>query len=143
VAKQTRISNTAAIVICQALTGLLDAGSDLKIYDGDIPTDLEVPLTTQNLLVQMSLPHPAFGTVVDGGGKASTSVTAIVAAVASASGLATFYRACNSGGDPVLQGTVGILNSDLNLSSTNIIAGVSVKVNSWNLHISEQQTVCP
>ena len=142
-AKQTIISNTAAIILCEALKDLLDAGSDLKIYDGIIPTDLDVPLTTQNLLVQMSLPFPTFGVVTDGGGKASTSVTAAVAALATASGLATFYRACNSSGDPVLQGTVGMLGCDLNLSSTNLSIGVSVRVNSWNLHISESQTICP
>lgn len=141
-AKQTRISNTAAIIICEALVGLLDAGSDLNIYDGTVPTDLEVPLTTQNLLVHMSLPHPTFGVVVDGDGKASTSATALISGAAIAAGTATFFRACNSSGDPVIQGTVGMLGCDLNLSSTNISIGVSVRVNSWNLHISENQTVC-
>lgn len=141
--KQTIISNTAAILLCSALVDLLDAGSDLKIYDGPMPTDLDIPLTTQSVLVQMSLAYPAFGPITDGGGKASTSSPAVLSAPATGTGTATFFRACNSSGDPVWQGTVDLANADLVLSSTNITAGVSVRINSWNLHISESQTICP
>jgi hypothetical protein len=142
-AKQTIISNTAAILLLQELVDALDAGSDLNIYDGTVPSDLDVPLTTQNLLVSISLPYPAFGAITDGTGKASTSLSAVISGIVTTAGTATFYRACNSSGDPVIQGTVGMLGADLILSATNLILGITVRVNSWNLHVSESQTVCP
>lgn len=142
-AHQTIISNAAAIVICNALKALVDNGSVLRIYDGVMPTDLEPALTTQNLLVEMALPFPAFGAAADGTGKASASLTSVISAAPTAAGTATFFRVLNSSGVPVWQGTVGMLGCDLNLSSTNILLGVSVRINSWTLSISENQTVCP
>lgn len=141
-AKQTRISKQAAMVMCGSLVGLLEAGSDLVIYDGAVPTDLDVPLGDQDILAILSLPFPAFGPVVDAGSRVKTTCLAVLSAPAIASSLATFFRALDNDGDPIIQGTVGLADSDLVLSSTNIVSGVSVRVNSWNLYISKEQTVC-
>lgn len=141
-AKQTRISNAAAVALCNALVALLDSGSTLRLYDGVVPSEGDAPITSQNLLAQIVLPFPTFGAAVDGGGKATASISSLISGAATAAGLATFFRACNSFGNTVAQGTVGVINCDLTLSSNNLVPGVSVRVNSWNIHVSENQTVC-
>jgi len=128
--------------MCQALIDALDSGSVLNIYSGAVPDSVDEALTSQTLLVEIPLPYPTFGAIVAGTEEVTANLLSVISSPATSNGVATFFRACNSSGIPVLQGTVGMLDCDFNLSSTNITTGVSVRANSWKINISKNQTVC-
>lgn len=140
--QQSRISTTLAAAMLQALIDAVDSGSVVNIYDGSVPGSVEEVLVDQNLLIELPLPYPTFGAIYDIADEVAANLLAVIALPAVAAGLATFFRVQNSSGDSVLQGTVGMLDCDLILGSTNVSAGVTVRINSWILRISKSQTVC-
>lgn len=136
-AKKPSISNLAARNACDEIAALLDGGAGpgkLRIYDGTQPADVDTAITTQNLLAELTLSDPAFGAAGDGnpGGEA-TAGTITDDSSADASGTATWFRAVDSNGTAVIDGSAGTSNADLILDSTSITAGQTVKVNSWLL----------
>lgn len=141
-AVDTIISNTAAIAACDAIVDLLDGGAGagkLKIYDGTPPADVDAALSGNTLLAELALSDPAFGAASDNTGKATATASSITSDTsADATGTASFFRAEDSNGVEVIQGTVGTSDADLVLNSTSISAGVEVQVTSWTFSVPEQ-----
>lgn len=120
------ISSAAANAAANAVTALLNAGS-LRIYSGTKPATPDDALSGNTLLAQLTFGNPAFGSASAG---VATANALTEDSSADATGTASFFRAHNSSGTAVLQGTVGTSNADLVLSSTQISTGGSVSVSS-------------
>lgn len=131
------ISNAAAIAACNAVVDLLDGGS-LVIYDGSRPASVDTAVSTQNALATLTLSSPAFGSAADVNPGAQATANAITSdSSADATGTATWFRAFDSEGDPVIDGNVGTSDADLILDSVDITAGQEVKINSWTVTMPE------
>lgn len=135
--KKPSISNLAARNACDEVTVLLDAGAGagkLRIYDGTQPADVDTAITSQILLAELTLSDPAFGAAGDGnpGGQAVAG-TITDDSSANNTGTATWFRAVDSNGNAVIDGSAGVSSADLILDSVSITAGQTVKVNSWVL----------
>ncbi len=140
-AAATRISNAAAIAACNAIVDLIDAGSGagkLRIYDGTQPAGPDVAVSDQTLLAELTLSDPAFGAAADAnpGGRA-TADTITGDTSANATGTASWFRAVDSDGNAVIDGSVGTSDADLILVTTSIVAGQPVEVTSWTVTMPE------
>lgn len=124
-ALSARISNEAASAELDAFTALLDGGS-LDLYDGAQPASADTPVSGQTLLVSLPLGAPAYGPAIDG----VADLAAPISGLCGASGIATWYRLKKSGGEPIQDGSVGLADSNLNLTSAAIIAGATLVVDS-------------
>ena len=137
----TRISNAAAIAACNAIVDLLDAGAGaatVKIYDGSQPADPDTAVGAQTLLAELTCSDPAFGNAADAapGGRA-TAAAVTSDASANATGTAAWFRAADSNGVAIIDGSVGTSGADMNLDSVSIVAGVEVAVTSWTVTMPE------
>lgn len=131
-----KISNAAAKAACDAIVDLLDAGAGaatLKIYTGSAPANID-DAATGTLLATLTCSDPAFGSAADAnpGGRATAS-TITGDSSADATGTAGYFRALDSNGVAVIQGTVTATGGggDLELNSISISAGVAVNITSW------------
>jgi hypothetical protein len=137
----TRLSNAAAILMCDALVDKIDVGSGtacIKIYDGTQPANPDVAVSTQTLLATLNLANPAFGAAVDanpGGRATANSITDDSSADATST--ATWFRCLNRNGDAVIDGTVGTTGCDMNLNSAAITTGAAVSVTAWTVTVPE------
>ncbi len=134
-AKATTISNAAAIAACDAQTALLDGGAGpalIRIYDGSKPANPDVAITTQQLLAELTCSDPAFDPAVDGdpGGRGVARPIADDTSAA-ANGTASWFRAVDSNGTGIIDGTVGTSDADMILNTVNIVVGAVVSVSSW------------
>jgi len=139
-ALNTTISNAAAIVMCNGVVDLLDAGAGaglLRIYDSTgagQPTNPDIAVTSQVLLAELTLSDPAFGNAADAAPGATATASAITDdSAANATGTATWFRAVDSNGLAVIDGSVGTSGADLNLATTSITTGQTVSVTSWTI----------
>jgi len=140
-AANTKISNNAAKAACDAVVDLLDAGAGagkLQIYDGAQPANPDIAVTTQTKLAELTLSDPAFGAAADDnpGGKA-TADTITDDSSADATGTAAWFRAVDSDGNAVIDGSAGTADADLILATTSIVAGQPVQVDSWTVTMPE------
>lgn len=133
-----KLSNAAAKAACDAIVDLLDAGAGaatLKIYTGSAPANVD-DAATGTLLATLTCSDPAFGNAADAnpGGRATAS-TITGDSSADATGTAGYFRALDSNGVAVIQGTVTAVGGggDLELNSTSISSGVAVSVSSWTV----------
>ena len=120
------ITNAAANAAANAVTALVNGGS-LRIYSGTKPATPDDALSGNTLLAQLSFGATAFGSAANG---VSTANAIASDTSADATGTASFFRAHNSSGTAVFQGTCGTSNADLVLSSTSISSGGTVEVTS-------------
>lgn len=140
----TIITNNAAKAACDAIVDLLDAGASaakIKIYTAGsgIPADADTAITDQTLLAELTCSDPAFGAAADGTGKATATASSITTdSSADNSGTAAFFRACDSNGNCVIQGTCGESNADMILNDTAIVSGLPVSITSWTFSVPEQ-----
>jgi len=139
-ALNTTISNAAAIVMCNGVVDLLDAGAGaglLRIYDSTgagQPTNPDIAVTSQVLLAELTLSDPAFGNAADAAPGATATASAITDdSAANNTGTATWFRAVDSNGLAVIDGSVGTSGADLNLATTSITTGQTVSVTSWTI----------
>jgi nucleoside phosphorylase len=103
----------------------------LRLYDGAQPADPNVAVTTQVLLAELRFAATAF-TGAAGGIASANALTSD--ASANATGTATWFRAFKTDGtSPIFDGTVGTAGSDINLSTTSIVAGVSVNITAFSI----------
>jgi hypothetical protein len=127
-------------------TGSFKAAMDLgflKIYAGAVPADAEAALATATLLCTVSV--DALGTGLTWEAAAVSGVLSKTAAetwqgVNAASGTATFFRfvqpADDGLADPAqlrIQGTVGLVGAELNLSSTTLTVSATQTINHFNV----------
>lgn len=105
---------------------LLNSGK-LRIYNGSQPANADTPITTQNLLAELTFSTTAFGAASSG----TITANPITSATAIASGTASWFRAVKSDGSTVVfDGSAGTSGCNLNLSSTAVQAGGNVAVSS-------------
>jgi hypothetical protein len=127
------ISTAARNARLDALVDLLDAGAGaatLKLYTGSKPATVATAVTG-TLLATITCADPAFG--ASSSGVATLSDPAAVDAVAD--GTAGYFRAADSDGTAVFDGTVGATGSgaDLELATTSITTGLSVDITGGTL----------
>lgn len=132
-ALNTIISVAARNAMCDALVDLLDAGSGaatIKLYTGTQPAGPGTAVGAQTLLGTLTCSDPAFGSASSGTATASaiTSDT-----TADATGTATWFRAADSNGLAVIDGSVGTSAADLILDSVSIVAGGTIAVTAWTI----------
>lgn len=120
------ISAAAANAAANAVTALVNGGS-LRIYSGTKPATPDTALSGNTLLAQLTFSATAFGSASNG---VATANAITDDSSADATGTASFFRAHNSSGTAVFQGTCGTSNADLVLSSTSISSGGTVSVSS-------------
>lgn len=108
----------------------LAAGGTVGIYNGAQPATPDVAVTTQTLLVTLTLGTPAFG--APSGGSSSANPVGSVAAVAS--GNASWFRVFASGGAAVWDGSVGTAGADMNFAATiAFVVGIVYGLTSWTV----------
>ena len=135
-----RITNAAAIAMCDTLVDSLDSGSGtakIEVRTGSQPATVETA-ASGTLLGTLNLTNPAFGGAAD----ANPGATATAAAIsddtsADATGTAGYFRAYNRNGDAVLDGTAGTSGTDLILDDVSITSGQTIKINSWTVTMPE------
>jgi len=115
-------------LMCNALVDGLDAGAGagtIKIYDGTRPANPNAAITG-NLLATVTCIDPAFGNSATGA--ATLSDPAAVTAVAT--GTASHFRAADSTGAAVFDGSVTATGGggDLTLATISITNGLSVDI---------------
>ena len=130
----TKISNSAAIAACDAQVDLLDGGSGagyVEIRTGSQPADADTA-ATGTVLVTITLQDPAFGAATDAtpGGRASMNGTPSQSA--SATGTAGWFRAYDSAGNSIIDGSVATSGADMTIDNTSITSGQTVQISSWN-----------
>lgn len=132
-ASETTGANAARDAAIDAIAATLNGGS-LRIYDGTPPADANAALSSNDLLAQLTLGDPAFGSASSGVVTAN-SITADTSA--DATGEPTFFRLLTSGGDVVYQGDAGEAGAEelvlSDLSAGQIVAGGSVSVTSLTI----------
>jgi hypothetical protein len=129
-ANNPELSNAARSAAANAVVDLLDAGAGaglLRIYDGTQPAGPDTAVSTQVLLAELTFSDPAFGAASNGVATAS-AITADAAA--NATGTASWFRAVDSNGTAVFDGSVGTASADLVLNSTAIQSGAEVSISS-------------
>lgn len=137
-----RIHNDVAKLACDAIVDGLDAGASagvLKIWTGAAPTDCQAA-DSGTLLAELTLSDPAFGAAADINPGARATASAITSdSSANATGTAGHFRAYDSNGRCVIQGTVTATGGggDLELNSTSISSGVQVDITAWTVTVPE------
>lgn len=109
-----------------AITTRAGNGALLRIYDGSRPATGGTPTT---LLAELVCGSPFAAAAVNG---VLTANAIAQDASANANGTATWFRIVQSDGSTfVMDGSVGTSGSDLNLTTTSIVAGQPVSVSSF------------
>lgn len=138
------VANSLAGAQADAVTTAVDGGSGagtIKIYDGSIPADASVAITTQNLLAEPVLNDPSFAGYAD-----ATPGAVIVLDVtpepedssADATGTPTFARMCDSDGNVIVQfDTVGVGSGELQVNAVPFQAGAKVTVTAGSFTVPE------
>lgn len=112
--------------MADAITAQVSTSARLKIYDGPPPANVAASLSGNNLLVDL----PCSATFAPSASGGALTLNAITTTNAAATGTASFFRITTSGGAAKVQGTVGTAGNDLNLTSTSIVSGAPVAINS-------------
>lgn len=123
-AYSTTLRNTRLDAIDDAANGGAGAGL-LRIYDGTRPA---TGGTATTLLAELTFSDPAFGAA----GSGIITASAITQdASANATGTATWFRVVDSSATFVMDGNVGTSGSDLNMTTTSIVATQPVSCSSF------------
>jgi hypothetical protein len=119
------LTNAAASAAADAVVDQADTGY-IRIYDGSKPANADTAVGAQTLLAELRFGATAFGAAANGVATAN-AITADSAA--NATGTATWFRVLASNGTTALwDGEVGPSGSDLNLSTTSIVANAEVSI---------------
>ena len=119
----TQIATVVKTEQAQAVADVFNtSGTTLSIYTGSQPADADSS-ATGTLLATLNLPNPCFSAASSG----AISKTGTWSGTASASGTAGWFRIEN--GSYRIDGTIGTSGQDMNLSSTSIISGGTVTIN--------------
>lgn len=114
-------------------------GSVLSIYAGPVPPTADAPITGATLLCTISAEGTGAGVTLNtsaSGGTISKNPSEVWTGEVIASGTATFFRMqqpSDASGESTtavrLQGTVGLIDADLQLSSVNLVLGDARRIN--------------
>lgn len=130
----TRIATSARNAAADAVVDLLDAGSGAGYIEIRTGTQPATPATSASgtLLATLTLSDPAFGAASSG---TATAATITGDSSADATGTAGWFRAYDSTGAAVIDGSVTATGGggDMTLSSTSIVAGGTVDITSWTV----------
>lgn len=126
------LANVAMIAAADAVTALLAAGGQIRIYSGPMPVSPEVAITTQVLLATFDLPAPAYDPATVTGDLATAIGDAIASVNPVVSGTAAWARVVDNTGDPVFDGDAGVTGSTAfaRLSSLSLNPSVPISVQS-------------
>ena len=120
-------STTLRNAMLDAITTAIGASGLLRIYDGSRPASGGAATT---LLAELALSATAAAAAAAG----VLTLNAITQdSSANATGTATWFRIVTSGGTFVIDGSVGTSGSDLNLTTTSIVATQPVSVTSFTI----------
>ncbi len=118
-------STTLRNAMLDAITSAIGANGLLRIYDGTRPA---TGGTATTLLAELALS----ATAAPGAASGVLTLSAITQdSSANATGTATWFRIVTSVGAHVIDGNVGTSGSDLNLTTTSIVATQPVSVTSF------------
>ena len=131
-AKNTQKTNLAVNTEADALAALLNSGL-IRIYDGTQPATGDTAITTQNLLVTLTLNATAFPAAVAG----VLTANAITSGTAGASGTATWARVLTSAATAVFDGSVATTDANIVLNSVAISSGASVACTSLTITLAK------
>lgn len=109
------------------ITSAVGASGLLRIYDGTRPASGG---TATTLLAELTC-NATFAPSASGGVLTLNAITQD--ASANASGTATWFRITTSGGTFVIDGSISTSGSDLNLTTTSIVATQPVSVSSFTI----------
>jgi hypothetical protein len=130
------VSMGSARAALDALLAKLNVGGTaghIKIFSGAMPATCETA-DSGTLLSTLTLSTTAFAASTDSGttGLATATANAIASDTnAAANGTAGYFRAYDSAGVCIVQGTVGTSAADMILNTTSIVAGATVAITSW------------
>ena len=122
-------SYAAAAAAVAAVTALANSGK-VTVYDGAMPADPSVAVTTQNPLVEFTLKATAFGAPSAGTNRAVATLDNPDPEAAIASGTATWARVEDSSGNAIWDADVTDTGGTgaLKISSTNVVSGIDVSI---------------
>lgn len=138
-----KIPDAVALVLCNALVDLIDAGAGagvLNIYNAVQPADPDAVIT-DTLLAQPVFSLTAFGAaaIVTAPVDAAEAVAAAITPESNAvAGTAGHFNIADSAGAPVLSGTVTATGGggDLELSTLTIPAGGTVSITDAKIRVT-------
>lgn len=124
-----KYTNLAVNTKAEAQGALADAGK-LRVYDGTQPATADTAITTQNLLVELTMNATAFGAGVSG----VVTANAITDGTAVFTATATWFRLLKSDGTTAIcDGSAGAAGSNLNLTPATIVSGATVSVTAFTM----------
>lgn len=121
------LASTRNAMLDPITTAVGNAGL-LKIYDGSQPAGPATAIGAQVLLGTLTCATP-FAAGAAAGVLTAGAITQDSAA--DATGTATWYRLCTSGGTAIIDGSVGTSGADLNLNTVSIVIGGPISVSSF------------
>jgi hypothetical protein len=127
-ASNIKIATTTRNAMVDAITTGVGASGLLRIYDGSQPANPGTAVTTQTLLAELAC-SATFAPGASSGVLTANTIT--TDSSANATGSASWYRLCTSGGTGVVDGSVATSGADLNFNTTSIVAGGPVAVTSF------------
>jgi hypothetical protein len=116
-----------------AVVDRLDGGSagTIKVYSGSRPASPD-DAATGTLLATFTLSNPAFGSA----SAKSAALNTVTSVTAAATGTAGYFRAANSAGTAMFDGTVGTSGAELNLNTVSITSGGTVSITSGTVSVA-------
>lgn len=128
-ASNLKYSNGTRDAQQQGLITYAGTGAIIKIYDGTQPSNANTAITSQTLLVSLSI-SGSFGTDSNG----TITLSAVTNGTAVATGTAQFFRITQSNGTTVvMDGSVGTSSADMILNNTSIANGQTVSISSGTI----------
>ncbi len=129
----TRIPNAVRSAAADAVVDLLDAGpaaGTIQIRSGAQPASAN-DAASGTLLATFTLADPAFGAAANG----VATAAAVANTTGAAAGTAGWFRALDSTGATVLDGSVTATGGggDMTLNTTTISVGLTISLTSWTV----------
>jgi hypothetical protein len=113
----------------EALIAFAGSNALIHIYTGPQPTSANDAITSQTLLASLPVVG-AFGVDVNG----TLTLNPVTSALATASGVAAFFRVTKSNGTTVvMDGSIGLSNADLLFNDVNILELQTIGISSGTI----------
>lgn len=135
----TRIANAAAAAAVNAVVDLLDGGAGagyIEIRTGAQPASVQTA-ASGTLLGTVTLSDPAFGNATSANPSVATAGAITSDTNADASGNAGWFRAYDSAGTAIIDGSITATGGggDMTLDNIAIVAGGTIAITSWTVQL--------